>query len=116
MDRRSILRKVDKLIDNNCRVCPLYGQQNRSHSHQCTEVCEVGISLIELGREIESLSKSNILTRKILDKGPDMTTKEVKTLVDLDVPRHRISKALNLNSNSGGKLINEIVSNLKTTG
>lgn len=115
MDRRKILRRVDHLIDNHCKICPIFGTQKASQ-HQCTVVCEVGLELIDLGKRMESNSKEQLFIKSTLDKGRDMTTKEIKQLYDMGVPKHRITRSLKMGRNKCYEMIQEIVKNLDRTG
>lgn len=111
--RKQALSEINRLIDNHCTKCPVFGDLN-SNSHPCKTNCDIGSRLINLGKDLRSTSVKR--TEEVLNKGKDMTTKEIKYLVEKGVTKREIARSLKLNHNKGMKMINEILSVLESVG
>lgn len=111
--RKQALSEINRLIDNHCKQCPVF-EHKMSNSHPCKTNCDIGSSLIKLGKDLRSTSVKR--TEEVLNKGKDMTTKEIKYLVEKGVTKKEIVKSWRVNHNQGMKMINEILSVLESVG
>lgn len=94
MNRKEIITRIGKLQDKHpisSEVCP---------------GCEICNEVGELGK----LLKYSPKTQAILDKGEDMTTLEIRYLLEREVPHADIATALNISE----KDMNELIAVIKT--
>lgn len=89
-NRLKILAKLDDLQDKNCSTCSV----KRWNTGNCYKHCDVGKEIKSLGEMLLQKNRNN--TEKIIDKGENMTTNEVKTLLDKGMTRKKIAKIIGI--------------------
>lgn len=94
MDNKQLLNNLDRaheIYKNNCEGC----KKNIKRSVVLCNTCPFGIEMRKVGILLTRSRKEKIST--ILKKGMDMTKREVIYLLENDVQREVIRKAIGLN-------------------
>lgn len=95
-ERVEILKNVDNLIKDNCMSCSYFNKQDQRHKF-CQEECKVGKELMSLGDNLLSTRKKRY--RNMLAKGEDLTTKEIKKMLEVGIKPTEISKSTGMEIN-----------------
>lgn len=94
---RLLVFKIGDLIEEHCRNCP---NVNKEHQEFC-QGCFVYEDLRKLGDELdhEMKIKKAKTVDEILSSGQNMTTKQLKALINVHgISKRRIRKALDMDS------------------
>ncbi|WP_445506815.1 zinc-finger domain-containing protein [Niallia sp. 03190] len=94
--RQGILNQINHLTDNFCESCEVVRKDKLIY---CRDECNVGKKLKVLGNQLDGDSRQKKI-QNILSKGQDMTKSDIKKLLDYQVQKVEIRKALGMCNNS----------------
>lgn len=103
-ERVSILNKINEIETNHCLGCEMLSSD---HLNFCYEKCLQGMEIKRLGDALSNRSKDKI--NRLLDKGHDITTEEIKYLINKGVTRTEITKALKVDRSSAKSWFDSIL-------
>lgn len=99
--------EINQLEETHCKTCAkLDDIKTSDRNTYCLSKCEVGKRLGELGSVL--LGKSDDEVNRILKKGRDMTTGEIRFLLKKGVSRKRVSGALKMNNTVSSQMFNDL--------
>lgn len=88
--RLQILRQINSLTENNCQGCELDG------SDYCSTKCDIGIQLMEMGKQLNLISGKQNVIKQLLAKGEGIKKADILKLLSLEVTNNQIRQAMNL--------------------
>jgi hypothetical protein len=98
--RQELLNKLEDLEKNHCHACQAY-----TISEKCKK-CPIDKEMKRIGRDLlKSNPRRDKTIKDILAKRKDMTKSEVKILIDLEVSRDVIRKAMGIESDDFKKMM-----------
>ena len=98
IERLEILDKISDIEDKHCSICTIDTSKDNKY---CYTECSYGLEIRELGKQLESQDKEKI--KETLNKGKDMTIKDVKMLLNKGVPREKVARNIGIRSNANTK-------------
>jgi len=98
--RAEITKEIDELRDKHCTNCEKTSGFRFSHEKDryCINECPIGKKFKGIGDRLLDISREK--TDQILSRGKDMTTSDVKLLIDRGVTRKEISKRLGIDTSN----------------
>ena len=107
--RMQVLQQINALENRHCTGCKLRdGLSADDKASFCIRKCDIGKEIKKLGDKL--LSKNDNRIKLTLAKGKDMTTSDVRYLLEKEVSRNVIARALNIRSEDQKSFFNQILS------
>lgn len=93
MKRVDVINRIGDLTEQECQPCENSGG---NHSSEMCASCSVYKELRRLGEQLNGMAGSKRKAAEILAKGEMITWKDVDQLIELDVPKKKIMKAMGM--------------------
>lgn len=105
--RVSILKQIDEIQNNYCKTCTISVSSRWSEKHDyCINECNVGKMLQKHGDKLLSLSREK--AKRILAKGENMTTNDIKYLLERGYFKKDIAKHMGLSNTRARHILRDI--------